>query len=40
MKAHRRVLFAGVPDHPVAEPLKREFGQFLVGELLVDRLRS
>jgi hypothetical protein len=36
--AHGRVLPAGVADHPVAEPLEREFGQFLVGERRVDRL--
>jgi hypothetical protein len=27
-----------MPDHPVAKPLKREFGQLGVGERLVDRL--
>jgi hypothetical protein len=33
-----RVLLAGVPDHPVTEPLKRKFDRFLVAERLIERL--
>src|SRR5215831_2622396 len=36
--AHCRVLFAGVPDHPVAEALKGQFGQLSVAERLIERL--
>jgi len=36
--AYCRVPFAGMPDHPVAEPLKGQFGQFPVGERLIERL--